>query len=452
MLALAAAHPASPPGRSTCRSAHAGVLAGHRRAGSRRTPSLNAILGAHRGARLRRRRGSVRDHRGPVPGQLVHRDAGHEPGPDRGDAATSRRTSRSSALSAGLPRRSGAGTVLGIPVVVYYLVALALSIWYVLECTPLGRHLFATGANPEAARLSGVRTDRMVSARWSPRRSWPGSPGSSTAPRSARSPTPSARRCSSRPSPRCSSARPSSGPRPNVWGTILAVYTLAFGVKGLQLAFAAGAYWITPLFNGVALIVAVGLASRVPAVRRLRRRVPPAPAAVEPARPPSRPSRGDVMTRNPEGDTPAILTRPGRGRTAAGRVPAAPLPRRPRSPRPRTLRRAAQPPPRTSPLPHPPTAISIDQPLTQQTPGRQKGLLAGGQHPVDPADHRRVQGATAALRMELTVLSYDPADPQGPARPCSRRSPAAPTTSPCPGRRSRCWARRWTRRRPRTSR
>ena len=59
--------------------------------------------------------------------------------------------------------------------------------------------------------------------------------------------------------------------RPNVWGTILAVYTLAFGVKGLQLAFSSGVYWITPLFNGLALILAVALASRrVAAVRRRR--------------------------------------------------------------------------------------------------------------------------------------------------------------------------------------
>ena len=42
----------------------------------------------------------------------------------------------------------------------------------------------------------------------------------------------------------------------------LAVYTLAFGVKGLQLAFSGGVYWITPLFNGVALVLAVALASR----------------------------------------------------------------------------------------------------------------------------------------------------------------------------------------------
>jgi hypothetical protein len=56
-----------------------------------------------------------------------------------------------------------------------------------------------------------------------------------------------------------------------VWGTLLAVYTLAFGVKGLQLAFASGVYWITPLFNGVALVVAVALAARSGALARRRR-------------------------------------------------------------------------------------------------------------------------------------------------------------------------------------
>ena len=57
--------------------------------------------------------------------------------------------------------------------------------------------------------------------------------------------------------------------RANVWGTIAAVYTLAFGVKGLQLAFSGGVYWITPLFNGLALLVAVALASRK-AIPKLR--------------------------------------------------------------------------------------------------------------------------------------------------------------------------------------
>ena len=165
----------------------------------------------------------------------------------------------------------GRKELLGIPVVVYYLVALALILWYVLECTPLGRHLFATGANPEAARLSGVRTDRLV---------W-GSLVASAVIAGFGGVVYGAK---------IGSFSNTFGPpllfpafaavffgatqfksRPNVWGTILAVYTLAFGVKGLQLAFSSGVYWITPLFNGLALILAVALASRrVAAVRRRR--------------------------------------------------------------------------------------------------------------------------------------------------------------------------------------
>jgi ribose transport system permease protein len=65
------------------------------------------------------------------------------------------------------------------------------------------------------------------------------------------------------------------GGRFDVWGTVVAVYVLATGVKGLQLAGAP--IWIPDLFNGVALLVAVGLAKyqraayRAGAVRRLLR-------------------------------------------------------------------------------------------------------------------------------------------------------------------------------------
>lgn len=40
-------------------------------------------------------------------------------------------------------------------------------------------------------------------------------------------------------------------------GTVLSVYVLAVGVKGLQLAGAP--VWLPDLFNGLALLVAVGL-------------------------------------------------------------------------------------------------------------------------------------------------------------------------------------------------
>ena len=44
----------------------------------------------------------------------------------------------------------------------------------------------------------------------------------------------------------------------NVWGTIVAIYLLATGVKGLQLG--GGKGWITDAFNGAALLLAVSLA------------------------------------------------------------------------------------------------------------------------------------------------------------------------------------------------
>ncbi len=39
---------------------------------------------------------------------------------------------------------------------------LYLIMWYVLQKTPAGRHIYALGDNPEAARLSGIRTDRLL--------------------------------------------------------------------------------------------------------------------------------------------------------------------------------------------------------------------------------------------------------------------------------------------------
>ncbi|MBA3905286.1 MAG: hypothetical protein H0X35_01175 [Pseudonocardiales bacterium] len=60
-----------------------------------------------------------------------------------------------------------------------------------------------------------------------------------------------------------------------MWGTVVAVYVLATGVKGLQLAGAP--VWIPDAFNGAALLIAAALAKyqadpgRSSAVRRLLR-------------------------------------------------------------------------------------------------------------------------------------------------------------------------------------
>ena len=63
--------------------------------------------------------------------------------------------------------------------------------------------------------------------------------------------------------------------RPNVWGTLVAYYTLAFGVKGLQLAFGPGTFWIQPLFQGARPADRRG--PRQPGRRRDPPQPPPAP-------------------------------------------------------------------------------------------------------------------------------------------------------------------------------
>ena len=196
-----------------------------------------------------------------VPRQLVHRHARHEPGARRRDAvhlgqqADHRRLLRHF-LDFG--RRE----LLGIPIVVYYLVALALVLWYVLECTPLGRHLFATGANPEAARLSGVRTDRLVWGSLVASAVVAGIAGivygakigsfSNTFGPPLLFPAFAA--------VFFGSTQFKSGP--NVWGTIARRLHARLRRQGPAARLQQGVYWITPLFNGVALIVAVALASR----------------------------------------------------------------------------------------------------------------------------------------------------------------------------------------------
>ena len=55
----------------------------------------------------------------------------------------------------------GAGRLLGLPVVIWVLVAVALAAAYLARYTPLGRHIFAVGGNERAAALSGIRVTRV---------------------------------------------------------------------------------------------------------------------------------------------------------------------------------------------------------------------------------------------------------------------------------------------------
>src|SRR3954470_21440370 len=46
----------------------------------------------------------------------------------------------------------------------FFMLGLIALIWYVLNRTAYGRHLYAVGDDPDAARLSGIRTDRVLFA------------------------------------------------------------------------------------------------------------------------------------------------------------------------------------------------------------------------------------------------------------------------------------------------
>lgn len=55
----------------------------------------------------------------------------------------------------------GAGSILGLPVLIWLLVIVAAGAAYVTRRTPLGRHIYAVGGNERAAALSGVRVNRV---------------------------------------------------------------------------------------------------------------------------------------------------------------------------------------------------------------------------------------------------------------------------------------------------
>jgi ribose transport system permease protein len=143
--------------------------------------------------------------------------------------------------------------------VVWYALGLAIIVWIVLEHTAIGRRTAATGANVEAARLSGIATRRhravalivsgtlaslagaLVAAKTGEVSSTIGAPYL----------LPAFSACF------LGTTQLKPG-RFNVWGTILALLLLGTGIAGLQLI--GGQLWISDMFTGVALVAAVTFA------------------------------------------------------------------------------------------------------------------------------------------------------------------------------------------------
>ena len=147
---------------------------------------------------------------------------------------------------------------LGIPVLVIYALVAAAVVWYVLEHTPIGRRIAATGANPDTARLAGIPTRRYALATFVTSGLVAGVAAFLLAAKLGTvSPTIGPGYLLPVYAAAFLSATQIKPGRFNVWGTVIAIYLLATGVKGLVLA--GGQLWITDLFNGVALITALAL-------------------------------------------------------------------------------------------------------------------------------------------------------------------------------------------------
>ena len=148
---------------------------------------------------------------------------------------------------------------LGLPVAAFYVLAVALALWLVSEYTPLGRALYVIGANPKAAQLNGIAVRKHVMGAFVASGVLSGFAGVllasklqiGQAERRPRVPAAGA----GRRLPRLTTIRPG---RVNVWGTLVGVAILAIGISGIQQF--GGAFFVEPLFNGLTLLVSIGIA------------------------------------------------------------------------------------------------------------------------------------------------------------------------------------------------
>ncbi|MFE3548648.1 ABC transporter permease [Streptomyces kronopolitis] len=158
---------------------------------------------------------------------------------------------------------------LGLPVSAFYVLALTAVLWLLLERLPLGRYLYVIGSNPRAAELVGIPVRRYVIYAFTGSGLVVGVAGVLLA----------AQQRIGNPSVGLDYLLPafvgallgSTAIRPgraNALGTLVAVVILAVGLAGIgQLG---AQFWVTPLFNGATLLLAVGMAGYA-ARRQLRR-------------------------------------------------------------------------------------------------------------------------------------------------------------------------------------
>ena len=149
--------------------------------------------------------------------------------------------------------------VFGLPITGYYVVGLALLMWLVLEHLPIGRYLYAIGANPKAAALNGISVQRYTMGAFVTSGLLTAVAGVLLASklRIGQASVGLEYLLPALVGAFLGSTTIKPG-RVNVWGTIIGVAVLAVGIAGIQQF--GGSFWVEPLFNGLTLLAAIGMA------------------------------------------------------------------------------------------------------------------------------------------------------------------------------------------------
>jgi ribose transport system permease protein len=169
-------------------------------------------------------------------------------------------------------------SLFGIPIPAFYVAGLALILWVISERLPIGRFVYAIGANEKAAALNGIPVRAYVIGVFVASGVITGLAG-----------------CVLGAKLRIGQANVGldfllpalvgaflgsttiKPGRVNVWGSVFGILILAVGISGIQLF--GGAFFVEPLFNGTTLVVAIALA----AFAQRRRSVVRAPRGLQSA-------------------------------------------------------------------------------------------------------------------------------------------------------------------------
>ncbi|WFU05997.1 ABC transporter permease (plasmid) [Rhizobium sp. CB3171] len=149
--------------------------------------------------------------------------------------------------------------VFGLPITGIYVLGLAFVMWIVLEYLPIGRYIYAIGANPKAAALNGIPVRRFVIGAFVTSGTLAAIAGVLLASklRIGQASVGLEYLLPALVGAFLGSTTIKPG-RVNVWGTMIGVIILAVGIAGIQQF--GGSFYVEPLFNGVTLLVAIGIA------------------------------------------------------------------------------------------------------------------------------------------------------------------------------------------------